>query len=243
MNNNKKGLSIVEIVIVIVVFGLVVAVGWLIYERQTNKSSDTPLTGANSTQQIEESNKEINSAKDQYVNWETANFELVQASFKYPKYLVLTKEINANADPNSAFETYTLTANDNSKITLYSYVFFGGFTGDEPKYMIDDVITGLDKTNNREFSSIIYKNSNGVYDNAYVMDSTQTKYNAGQESQIFLNSFGVKPKGGNTEPSQLSIIISGKDSQTFNTLEEFKSIEAYKDIRDFLNALNIPANQ
>ena len=182
-------------------------------------------------------------AKDPYADWETASFDLAQATFKYPKSLKMTHEVKADASPNTGFETYTLTADDNTKITLIAFHFLGGFTGDEPKYLIEDVITGTDKTNNREFSSIIYKNSNGVYDTAYVMDSTKTKYKTGQESQIFINSFGVKPKGANTARSQFSISVSGQKYQTFKTLSEIKAMGAYKDIEKFINALSIPSNE
>lgn len=242
MKANQKGFSVVELLIIIVVVGLLGAVGWLVYDRQKSKTSDAN-TRVSTTQKEETPKKETEVAKDPYADWETASFDLAQASFKYPKSLKMTHEVKADASPNTGFETYTLTADDNTKISLIAFHFQGGFTGDEPKYLIDDVITGTDKTNNREFSSIIYKNSNGVYDTAYVMDSTQTKYKAGQESQIFINSFGVKPKGANTARSQFSISVSGQKYQTYKTLGEIKAMGAYKNIEKFLNALNIPSNE
>lgn len=44
MKFNQKGFSAVEILVVIVVIGLLGAVGWLVYDRQNNKSSETPDT-------------------------------------------------------------------------------------------------------------------------------------------------------------------------------------------------------
>ncbi|MEI6751380.1 MAG: prepilin-type N-terminal cleavage/methylation domain-containing protein [Candidatus Saccharibacteria bacterium] len=41
MKNNQKGFSVVEILIVIVVVGLLGAVGWLVYDRQNNKQTDS----------------------------------------------------------------------------------------------------------------------------------------------------------------------------------------------------------
>ena len=242
MKTNQKGFSVVEILIVVVVVGLLGVVGWLIYERQQDSASKTS-NAQTDTQQKEATTQETEAAKDPYAEWETASFELAEASFKYPKSLKMTHEVKADASPNTNFETYTLTANDNTSIRLGAFHFQGGFSGDEPKYLIEDVVTGTDATNNREFSSIIYKNSDGVYDAAKVMDSTQTKYKAGQESQIFINSFGVKPKGANTARSQFSVRISGEKYQTYNTLQEIKSMGAYKDIEKFLNALNISSNE
>lgn len=44
MKVNQKGFSVVEILIVIVVVGLLGAVGWLVYDRQTNKDSSKEST-------------------------------------------------------------------------------------------------------------------------------------------------------------------------------------------------------
>lgn len=44
MRANQKGFSVVEILVVIVVVGLLVAVGWLVYDRQSKNKNDTPKT-------------------------------------------------------------------------------------------------------------------------------------------------------------------------------------------------------
>lgn len=44
MKNNQKGFSVVEIFIVIVVIGLIGAVGWLVYSRQKSKSNNKEMT-------------------------------------------------------------------------------------------------------------------------------------------------------------------------------------------------------
>jgi prepilin-type N-terminal cleavage/methylation domain-containing protein len=41
MKVNQKGFSVVEILVVIVIVGLLGAVGWLVYDRQQNKKSDS----------------------------------------------------------------------------------------------------------------------------------------------------------------------------------------------------------
>jgi prepilin-type N-terminal cleavage/methylation domain-containing protein len=56
MQANQKGFSVVEILIVIVVVGLLGAVGWLVYDRQKNKTSHTSNTQV-STSQKEETKK------------------------------------------------------------------------------------------------------------------------------------------------------------------------------------------
>jgi Tfp pilus assembly protein PilV len=44
MKKNKKGFSIIELLIIIVVVGLLGVVGWLVYDRQKSKTSETPST-------------------------------------------------------------------------------------------------------------------------------------------------------------------------------------------------------
>ena len=56
MHTNQKGFTVVEILLVIVVIGLIGAVGWMTYDRQKSKASDTP--GAQtSTQQTQDAAK------------------------------------------------------------------------------------------------------------------------------------------------------------------------------------------
>lgn len=85
MKANQKGFSVVEILIVIVVVGLLGAVGWLVYDRQKSKTSEPPKTSTttnrstttNSTPSIEKST--TNSTR-QTVTYKTAKF-----SFDLPK--------------------------------------------------------------------------------------------------------------------------------------------------------------
>lgn len=55
MNSNQKGFSVVEILIIIVVVGLLGAVGWLVYDRQNSKESkEQAITSQNNTQTTQE---------------------------------------------------------------------------------------------------------------------------------------------------------------------------------------------
>ena len=234
---NSNGFSALEVALVVIVMGLIGGSGYYVYSSQ----KDTDAKNNDSTQQDQTKAADTKEqTSDPYAQWQMASFELIDASFKYPKSLTMSHDLKPDADTNTGFETYTLKAKDDTTISLIAFHFLGGFTGDEPKSRIDDVVTGTVNANNREFSSIIYKNSNGVYDSAYVVDSSQTPYKAGEEKQIFLNGFSVKPKGSNTERSTLSITFSGPKYQTYATLKEIKAIDSYADIEKFLNSLNIP---
>ena len=236
IKNNQDGLAHLATILLAIVVVAVGVVGWKVWD-----SNRTKYSNSNSAASPETKDKEAAKPVDEYASWKTASFELAEASFKYPDTLKLSHEVKANASVNTGFETYTLTASDSTFIQIVAYHFIGGFTGDEPKYLIDEVTTGTDKSNNREFSALAYKNENGVYDSIIVMDSTQTKYKVGEEKQLFLTSFGVKPKGANKDKSKISITFSGPKNTTYKTLDELKSIGAYKDAQKFLNSLIIPA--
>lgn len=57
MKANQKGFSVVEILIVIVTVGLLVAVGWVAYDRQKSKTDDSQ-TNTQTTEQSQETPRE-----------------------------------------------------------------------------------------------------------------------------------------------------------------------------------------
>ncbi len=58
MKINQKGFSVVEILIIIVIVGLLGAVGWLVYDRQKSKTVSVPNAQLAETANIEQSTKE-----------------------------------------------------------------------------------------------------------------------------------------------------------------------------------------
>lgn len=61
MKANQKGFSVVELLIIIVVVGLLGAVGWLVYDRQNNKNTST--TQSEQSSSTTQANKEANTNK------------------------------------------------------------------------------------------------------------------------------------------------------------------------------------
>lgn len=66
MKANQKGFSVVEILIVIVVVGLLGAVGWLVYDRQKNKTDNKEVTSTQETQQTTSNNSETATQESDY---------------------------------------------------------------------------------------------------------------------------------------------------------------------------------
>ncbi len=94
MKIDEKGFSVAELLIMVLVVGLIGAVGWLVYDRQKSKTADK--TSTNTTSQANNKTEEI---VDKYANWSTYKDDYV--SFKYPKDWAVTKRYTFS-DPYGA---------------------------------------------------------------------------------------------------------------------------------------------
>ena len=83
MKSNQKGSSVVEILIVVVVLGLVVTVGWLVYDRQQTKSDSQKTTQA-SKQKLSTAKKETKTM-DPYEGWQNFNNSKLKFAFHIPQ--------------------------------------------------------------------------------------------------------------------------------------------------------------
>src|SRR5690348_10865777 len=81
MKANQKGFSVVEILIVIIVVALLGAVGWLVYDRQNNKTS--------ATQTNQQGNESATSSKPKTItipsDWQWFTSKDSSTKFAYPK--------------------------------------------------------------------------------------------------------------------------------------------------------------
>lgn len=82
MKADQKGFSVVEILIVIVVVGLLGAVGWLVYDRQKNKTSETSNTQV--ATQKEETPKQETKPMNLYEGWQSFNNSKLKFTFQHP---------------------------------------------------------------------------------------------------------------------------------------------------------------
>jgi prepilin-type N-terminal cleavage/methylation domain-containing protein len=82
MKANQKGFSVVEVLIVIVVVGLLGAVGWFIYDRQKDKTSDsTATTSTTKTSTTPQTNETV----DPYKDWQLYCDTRAKSCLKYPQ--------------------------------------------------------------------------------------------------------------------------------------------------------------
>lgn len=83
MRKNEKGFGLVELILIIVVIGLIVAVGWLFFDRQKEKNNET--TGNNVQQQVVKNTEIQEETKpDPTASWQTYTNDNGKFSFKYP---------------------------------------------------------------------------------------------------------------------------------------------------------------
>lgn len=85
MKVNKKGFSVVEILMVIVIIGLIGAVIWLVFNRQKTSTTDSNETG--NTQQVtanETNESQEESEPNPTEGWQTFKDSNGNFSFKYP---------------------------------------------------------------------------------------------------------------------------------------------------------------
>lgn len=85
MKRNEKGFGIVELLVIIVVIGLIGAVGWLVYDRQKSKQNNAETTQQSSGDQIVAKN-DTKQEVDTLINpgWKRYTSERLKISFEYP---------------------------------------------------------------------------------------------------------------------------------------------------------------
>ena len=98
MKINQKGFSVVEILIVIVVVGLLGAVGWLVYDRQKDKPSDnTAATSTTKTSATPQTSETV----DPYKDWQSYCDTRAKSCLKYPQGWNLEHGASINTQLNS----------------------------------------------------------------------------------------------------------------------------------------------
>jgi Tfp pilus assembly protein PilV len=76
MKANQKGFSVIEVLLLIVVVGLVFAVGWLVYDRQNTKSSETSKTSKTAKTNEASPKKEETSEKETVTKFNATGFSV-----------------------------------------------------------------------------------------------------------------------------------------------------------------------
>ena len=84
MRKNKKGFGVVEILLVIVVIGLIVAVGWLFFDRQKSKNNETTTISKVADTGTEQKAQQPGES-DPAATWQSYKSPDGKFSLKYPQ--------------------------------------------------------------------------------------------------------------------------------------------------------------
>jgi type II secretory pathway pseudopilin PulG len=155
MKSNHKGFSVVEVLVIVVIVGLVGAVGWLVYDRQNNKTADS---SAKSTQVADTKQIELKDTSETFAvrypsNWSVVPYETPGHDgpvspapdwSKDPQPITLRNKNNKNAEIRIDGYTNVSTTIDkeieainNDQFNTYSKVTINGYEG--IKHVLDFV--------------------------------------------------------------------------------------------------------
>jgi prepilin-type N-terminal cleavage/methylation domain-containing protein len=111
MKNNQKGFSVVEVLIVIVIVGLIGAVGWLVMDRQNNKAAQT--SDSQTAQQEDNQEQAVDENQDEKSvvpeGWTKYEFKAGSVSFAYPNEWSLIE--NLCDGPDTEVHLYSTKTN------------------------------------------------------------------------------------------------------------------------------------
>ena len=155
MKANQKGFSGVEILIVIVVVGLLGAVGWLVYDRQNNKADNNEAV---STQETQQTNENADSTKDSDYKTVDAIKYTVPVSWQTAKGPFLDSEI-ADMGQYLLSPDYKEAGGEQLSILAGAYINFQKLKWD-----------GIDSNITPEQAVNVVKNAEGGY-----LDSNSVK--------------------------------------------------------------------
>lgn len=94
MNKDQSGFSILEILIVIIVLGVVGAIGWLVYDRQKDKTADTQISQQQEKQDVPQEETEEKNIPEGWKKYENNEYGF---AFYYPS----SAELSESEDNNS----------------------------------------------------------------------------------------------------------------------------------------------
>lgn len=229
---NQKGFSVVEVIMVIVIVGLIGAVGWLVYDRQQDKSE----TQEQKTSITTESKSEP--AEEMKIAYFEKSFP-AQLSFSYPASWKLTEESGGPLTKPGQTVGHVFTVTSPSK--KYSVVFhantnggLGGYcTPSEEGKLISLSASKLQNFTNASFVQAIYPVSHGISGYDFDTELMETDGIAGVEEgdsrcELYLDGVIDLTAKENFTLSQAYIDIKGLTNDGSEDFEFPASVEEIK---------------
>lgn len=161
MKSNQKGFSAVEIFLVIVIVGLLGAVGWFVYDRNNNKSTEITPTTSSATEQ-KEIVKETTETTNPYEGWKTGSFKYTKLSYKLPPNWQDISDNTIFQDGDTKYEEVKIKATDGFVLSMSVNDLPRGYESDPDNVVLE--FKAIDSTH----QWIIADNANGKVSRIYV---------------------------------------------------------------------------
>lgn len=144
IDKNQKGFGVVEILLVIVVIGLIVAVGWLFFDRQQSKTNDNATT-SNSSKTSTTSTKETDTTSTESTKTTIyPNTETDTGASSTSKDLSFTAELPTGWSAQSTFESSDIVKTvGNDKYLISSFIEHNGGPNADRNLMEQRVAEGI----------------------------------------------------------------------------------------------------
>ena len=110
MKKNQRGFGAVELVLIVVVIGLLGAVGWLVYDRQQKEDSESTKNSSQTSQtaskESESTTAKAEDTKDETADWKTYTDNKWKFLAKYPSDWTMTSKDYENGGADTRLVTY-----------------------------------------------------------------------------------------------------------------------------------------
>jgi prepilin-type N-terminal cleavage/methylation domain-containing protein len=113
LQNDQKGFSAVEVILVLVIVALIGAVGFMVYKNQKTKT--TPV--ASTTTKTATTQAKKTTAPDPYAGWQSYTLKYEKLAFKYPaSWTIQDNSASQGLTPNA--DSVTLTSSDGFNVSI-----------------------------------------------------------------------------------------------------------------------------
>lgn len=114
MKTNQKGFSVVEVLLIVLVVGLLGAVGWLVYDRQQNQNEKATQPAATQAPTTSSTEQATEAKEDSYAGWKS--YENGAISFKYPaEWKVAEVAVASGGNASTAESAVNVSFNTSEK--------------------------------------------------------------------------------------------------------------------------------
>ena len=212
MKKNQKGFSVVEVLVVVIIVGLIGAVGWLVYDRQSTSKKMVSPTTINSAADQKEASKAETPVVDPYKDWKAGSFKYTKLTYKIPSNWQDISDNTKFQDGEYKYEEVKIKNADGFVLSMSVNNLPRGYEAEPNNVVLE--FKPIDSTH----QWIITDNANSKVSRIYVGSGVK---NVGQK---ILQAANVSRDG-------LNIELIGEYSTELGSLAEFSQKQSVKEAK------------